>query len=387
MAIKLAISCAGLIASAGAAVTRVNHRTAIAVDADGGTSVVDADVPHVDALLQSLRGGISDSEGATNMVSLVEDLAKRAAAAAGAGPDMELVNKIKDFAQSILKHTNSTHQDDEELLQEKLAAIERCPDLHNRLMKEAVTLRGEMKRRRGAHESCRGVEGELADNRSTHCDEYDTYRGAVDTDINECTSKWFLVENVAKDETVDKAAVKNMENCLETWTPWTEKLHELYLACDAAAGAHDDKVTGCNKKQVDFEHGFCEYHHKLGDHCEQMTRCYDTAVEDQKATHGQVEARQEARKSDWTAGSRIACYAKVFESEQKEKQVVLAACQAEVINTDHLTLSYPATPAKPVCTLTESQPCERDTWQETEYFSKAWHAKAPTAECRPCSQK
>jgi len=388
MTFKLVVSCAGLFASAGAAVTRANHRTAIAVDAEGGTSLVDAGVPHVDTLLQSIRGIVSDKKGATKMVGLVEDLAKRAAATVGAGPDMALVSNIKDFAQSILDHTTSNHQGDQQLLQEKLAAIEGCPALHTRLMNEAIVMRGEMEGDRGAHESCRGAEAKLAVNRSSLCDEYDAYRVTIDSDINECTSTWFLEDNVAKDETVDEATVTKMESCLGTWTPWIEELHRLYLVCDAAAGAHDDKVGICNEMQVDFEHGFCEYHHKLGDHCEQMSRCYDNAVEDQAITHTQVEARQEARKSDWTAGRRIACYARVFETvDPAEKQTVLSGCQTEAVTTDHLNLSYPATPARPECTLTDSHPCDRDTWQRVEYFSKAWFAKAPTAECRPCSQK
>jgi len=388
MNLKLAISCAGLFPNAGAAVTRANHRTAIAVNADGSTSLVDEGMPHADTLLQSLRASLSDKEGATKMVSIVEDMAKRAAAEVGAGPDMDLVNNIKDFAQSILDHTNSNHQSDQQLLQQTLESIQACPSLHTRLMDEAVALRGEMEGQRGVHESCRGVEGQLAENRSSHCDEYDTYRGAIDNDINECTQTWFLEDNVAKDETVDEATVTKMETCLRNWTPWIEELHRLYLACHAAEGAHDDKVGACNEMQVDFEHGFCEYHHKLGDHCEQMTRCYDVAVEVQDTTHINVHGREEARKNDWTAGSRIACYAKVFETvDQTEKQSVLSGCQTEAITTDHLNLEYPATPARTECTLTDSHPCDRDTWQTEEYFSRAWFAKAPTAECRPCSQK
>merc|ERR1719361_872401 len=118
-----------------------------------------------------------------------------------------------------------------------------------------------------------------------------------------------------------------------------------------------------------------------------MGRCYDNAVEVQATTHTNVQHRVEARKSDWTAGSRIACYATVFETQgQAEKEGVLSGCQTETVTTDHLNLEYPAAPARPECTLTESAPCDHDTWQTTEYFSKAWYAKAPTAECRPCSQ-
>lgn len=319
------------------------------------------------------------------MVKVVENLARSAVQQEGSDPDPSLVAKITDYAQSILNHATESHQADQRLLQETLAAIQVCSSNASHLMVEAESLKDKAKERRVEHEACR--EGEVGHhhNRSSRCDEYDTYRGTIDNDINDCTGKWFLERNVAIDEHVEPDTVVSMESCLVEWSPWIEELHRLYLACHVARGVHDDTTAACNAIQRDFEHEYCDYAAKLDDHCHHMNHCYEEAVSAQTTTHEHVKSAEEARKHDWVAASRIACYAKVFEIDRSEKLNTLLGCQNEDITTDHLNLSYPATPPAPTCALVEARPCA-DGWVTVEYSSKVWYTKAPTATCRPCSR-
>jgi len=339
------IACALLASQAFAAFVKNAH---VSVDAAGA-------VEKFNAKTDSDAG----VETAQKVLAEMEDWAK-----SGETPEEPKIKVIFKLAKDLETALDDTHDTEQKRMNWRIKDFQNC----TKDKKEAMdiiksTLKVGVGKHRETHAQCRDAEVKLErdmDDKCTHL------------------TKWLKQTTEGGPEEPkgagDDEMVQYVEDMSAYWCGKGEAAEKKQKICEKAKEEHRTHKEECDKKQRDFEFGFCEWREHMILKCGIHTACYtekkDAYDEHVKTTKGLVEKW----KTEYTALKKILCYVNVWLSDGDHTTVdagVLDTCQKLKPECSKMDINFGAAPLPDECSLEEvANYPGTDAFKNNEY--KKW---------------
>jgi len=332
----------------------------VSVSAHGDLDTIEETPPNEGESAELMDTTVND------LVSEVEDMV-----ASGAAPTSDKIKIIKDIVTGeLLPDLKKTRDASETQVGVNLESIKTCNSNSQEAQKKIKsTTEVSVGTARTSHSSCRADEKTKEGIKDSKCGELDSFLNAVKIPATMPAGK-------PRPQMVEYVQTMSTYFC-----PKGPTVTQLDTACKAAEGEHAKQQAECNRKQAEFEMGFCTWRTQLTDTCTDLDTCYDSSV---KAYNGFVEATKKLVKKwkvEYAALKKIVCYADVWLNDQNSKTVdsaQLSKCQSTTVDTSPMDIHYPAVPAKTACELMPVQNYPGTTaFARIEYASFAKYANTP----------
>jgi len=357
-----------------------NTETQHIFDADNVISLIQQkiklDMREPQASLTTLGGGGKASAIETSIKALAMKSLDGTNLPEGMQPILEKVLSDMDI---ILNETQRLHEIDNQNILNAVAAITGCNTAKDEEFNKPGGINEAeqtVERNRKAHADCRG-EALVA---------HGVWRDKCDTFF-----EWIVDLKNAKPGCLAALpqhpqllhCIKNAESWISTYSSQTYKQKDAL--CVSSEADYTNKQKECDCDQHDFEMSFCSYAQKLTLVCQHYTECRDREIPNKDTHCSDADEGAEARKHEYEAAHRVKCYIDALlidTSQTSERKNKLDECDSLNVNTAHLDISCPETPA-PVpcdCSGVALKPCD-GAWVDSEYGN----LHNMTTPCTPCS--
>merc|ERR1719313_1273745 len=225
---------------------------------------------------------------------------------------------------------------------------------------------------RGTHATCREEEKNKEEHKNGRCGELDTFLEAIQTPA-------------AKPEGRDPA-VKWVQGESSYWCEQGPTVTGLNEACKKAEKEHAEHKDSCDRKQGEFESGFCTWRTELLDACSDLQTCHDGAVDVYNKHVTITKTLVEKLVTEYKSLKKILCYVDVWMND-KDTSTVDASQYAKCQDQDPtdeaqkaLAIDYGTPEAKAACDTAPVQTYPGTTeFPTTEYSKFSKYAIAPLA--------
>jgi len=282
-----------------------------------------------------------------------------------------------DDMEQVKRQAESAKARADGLLADAVANISACSSaLSTAKDGQLQMLEEDVEAARTAHETCRSAESGL--------------KLDMDREYQSFHAYWTALALPACGADFPQEEWNRTWDCLTRMDVWTTEAvanaTDRHASWVAAIEARRNKSEECNGQQLGFEAAVCTWAASYMTACDTYEDCYTSAVAVHAKINDEAQRAEMAGKADYASAVQVQCQLKVMNATSpQEKQRRLAQCSSmPQANTSHLSLTYPAVPAKQECDGGSTlRPCA-PAWVEGAYSSRPWHAGAPAQECAPC---
>ena len=93
---------------------------------------------------------------------------------------------------------------------------------------------------------------------------------------------------------------------------------------------------------------------------------------------------ERSSKADYTAAAHVLCRIAVLNASSAQKEETLEACLGQIVDTNHLNVSYPELVTEDLCLVPEDFPCKA-AWLDRNYAGESWYGVVRLRICSPCT--
>ena len=168
----------------------------------------------------------------------------------------------------------------------------------------------------------------------------------------------------------------------------------LQTGADAVQGALNDWVLSlglehnqtalCHGMQHAFERSFCSWTEAQNLTCAAYHACFQDRSEQHAQLSVAADAVERSSKADYTAAAHVLCRIAVLNASSAQKEETLEACLGQIVDTNHLNVSYPELVTEDLCLVPEDFPCQA-AWLDRNYAGESWYGVVQLRDCSPCT--
>jgi len=281
--------------------------------------------------------------------------------------------EIQKLAEQLLKDVEDDKNKEADVVPINLDAIKKCnSDSTSTQQGIKSSTEQSVGSRRETHAACREEEKNKEETHNGHCGELDDFLEKIKTPA-------------AKPEGRDPA-VQWVEEESSYWCAQGPTVTGLNEACKKAEKEHNEHKAECDKKQGEFELGFCTWRIELLDACSELQTCYDGAVDVYNKHVTITKTLVEKLVTEYKSLKKILCYVDVWMND-KDTSTVDASQYAKCQDQDPtdeaekaLAIDYGTPEAKAACDTAPVQTYPGTTeFPTTEYSKFSKYAIAPLA--------